>query len=182
MFERTCEEQDLDPDRWVPVREYTLLHEAGVAQGILESAGIESLLDNEATVGILTHMSNAIGGVRIRVRPADLEAARALLSTAALEAPPAEGEGDAGAQALERDDDEPMETVVEAMVRRALVASLVGYFLPVVLHLWSLTLLVQVPFQKERLDGRHKRRFVAALALTLLGLGVYVPMIGKWVF
>jgi hypothetical protein len=178
VVEPSSEHDEQGTDGWVPVREYTSLHEAGIAQGILESAGIESLLDNEATVGMLWHMSNAVGGLRVRVKRSELESARMLLSKEALDARLLLEDGTgASAPTREKDDDEPMETPVEAMVRRALVASLLGFFVPIVFHLWSLTLLLQVPFAKGRLAGRYRRRFVAALALTLLGLGGYVPFI-----
>jgi len=163
---------------WIPVAEYTSLHEAGVAQGMLESAGIASVLDNETMVGMLWHLSNAVGGVRVRVAPADEEAARALLAEG-VAAPPLAGpeEQSAESKAEASDDDEPMESEREAMVRRALVASLLGFFIPILLHLWALTLIVQVPFAKGRLDHGRKVRLAVALALTLVGLAVSSPIL-----
>jgi len=70
-----------------------------------------------------------------------------------------------------------MESEREAMVRRALVSALLGFFIPLLLHLWAMTLLVQVPFAKGRLDGRRKVRFAVALALTMLGLVLYAPLL-----
>jgi hypothetical protein len=51
LGEPSSQEQDRSPEdgEWVAAAQYTSLHEAGIAQGILESAGIESLLDNEAS-------------------------------------------------------------------------------------------------------------------------------------
>jgi hypothetical protein len=166
-------------ERWVPVARYTSLHEAGIAQGLLESAGIASALDNEMMVGMLWHLSNAVGGVRVRVAAADEEAARALLAegVAAAEVSNVEENAAGEAKAGDDDDDQPIESEREAMVRRALVSALLGFFIPLFLHLWALTLLVQVPFGKGRLDGRHKVRFAVALALTLLGLALCAPLL-----
>lgn len=163
---------------WRPVARYTSLHEAGIAQGLLESAGIRSTLDNETMVGMLWHLSNAIGGVRVRVSPADEEAARALLAEGSDSAELAEPErNEAAAESDEEPaaDDEPTESAREALVRRALVSALLGFFIPVVLHLWALALLAQVPFAPGRLDGRRKLRCAIVLALSAVGLAVYLP-------
>jgi len=67
---------------WVLV---TLAHfrdvpEALLAQGKLESAGIDSLLADDNLVRMDWLLSNAIGGIRLQVRQDDLESARGVLN------------------------------------------------------------------------------------------------------
>ena len=66
--------------RPVVVARFVTPIEATIARGALEREGIESELRDDALVGIAWHLSNAVGGVKLVVRPADAEAARALLA------------------------------------------------------------------------------------------------------
>jgi predicted RNA-binding Zn-ribbon protein involved in translation (DUF1610 family) len=63
---------------------------AGLAQSILEEAGIWCALDNQYTVGINWLYSNALGGVGLRVMAADAQRARELLRTRLDTTSPAE--------------------------------------------------------------------------------------------
>ena len=82
-------------EEWVTVAEYTSPHEAGIAKGQLESAGIASILVNETMIGMFWHLSNAVGGVRVKVSPSDEQEARALLAESfeIAESPDAESMG-----------------------------------------------------------------------------------------
>jgi hypothetical protein len=69
----------------VTIRQFRDLPEALLAKGSLESAGIECFLADENLVRLDWFISNFIGGVKLKVRPADLEPARRLLDEPILE-------------------------------------------------------------------------------------------------
>jgi hypothetical protein len=63
----------------VNLRQYMTLPEALLAKSILDSAGIESFLGDQNIIRMDWFLSNALGGVKLRVREEDVEAATALL-------------------------------------------------------------------------------------------------------
>ena len=60
----------------VTIRQFRDLPEAILARGILDSAGIESFLADENIVRMDWFISNLVGGVKLKVRREDVEAAR----------------------------------------------------------------------------------------------------------
>ncbi len=68
------------------VASYLNLERAHLALSRLQSAGIEAELRDEATVTLYWLLSPAIGGVKVTVPEADVEAARQILRMPALEA------------------------------------------------------------------------------------------------
>jgi hypothetical protein len=64
----------------VNLRQYMTLPEALLAKSILDSAGIESFLGDQNIIRMDWFLSNALGGVKLRVREKDVEAATALLN------------------------------------------------------------------------------------------------------
>lgn len=64
----------------VTVRQFRDLPDAVAAKSVLDSAGISSLLKDENTIRIDWMWSNLLGGIRLQVRPEDLEDAESLLS------------------------------------------------------------------------------------------------------
>jgi len=62
------------------LRQFTGLPEALLAKGSLESAGIECFLADDNYVRMDWFISNAIGGVKLRVKPEDVEAAEEILN------------------------------------------------------------------------------------------------------
>jgi hypothetical protein len=66
--------------QWVTVRSYRDLPEAIVARSMLEQAEIPCFLRDEHTVGIYWGYSNLIGGVKLQVPAAFVEAAEAALA------------------------------------------------------------------------------------------------------
>ena len=66
--------------RIVNLRKYMTLPEALLAKSILDSAGIESFLGDQNIVRMDWFLSNALGGVKLRVREEDAEDAAALLN------------------------------------------------------------------------------------------------------
>jgi hypothetical protein len=72
-------EDQLDFRDLVTVRRFRDLHEALLAKGSLDSAGIESFLADDNMVHMDWLMSNLLGGVKLRVESANLEVANEIL-------------------------------------------------------------------------------------------------------
>jgi hypothetical protein len=70
----------MDPPGLVVLRRYRDLHEAIMAKGTLDSAGIPSFMADENTVRMDWMWSNAIGGIRLFVREEDASDAADLLA------------------------------------------------------------------------------------------------------
>jgi hypothetical protein len=70
----------------VNLRQYMTLPEALLAKSILDSAGIESFLGDQNIIRMDWFLSNALGGVKLRVREEDLEVATALLDQSRADA------------------------------------------------------------------------------------------------
>ncbi len=66
-------------DRLVTVASFDGPTQAQMARSALESAGIRSVLTDEATVTLFWHMSNAIGGIKVQVMEVDATRALAIL-------------------------------------------------------------------------------------------------------
>jgi hypothetical protein len=75
-------EEDIpfDPRKFVTIRRYRDLSEAIVARTLLESAGIEVILQNENLVRIDWQISNGIGGIRLQVDVLEASAALEILN------------------------------------------------------------------------------------------------------
>ena len=65
----------------VTIRRYRDLSEAIIARGAIESAGIFCFLKDENLVRLDWQISNMIGGIRLQVAAADVEAAEAVLAS-----------------------------------------------------------------------------------------------------
>ena len=74
-----------DPNDLVQVATYGYLHEAELAAGALEAAGIESMVRDEFVAGVRPHLTFTDGGVRLFVRASDRERAEEVLETTATE-------------------------------------------------------------------------------------------------
>jgi len=70
----------------VNLRQYMTLPEALLAKSILDSAGVESFLGDQNIIRMDWFLSNALGGVKLRVREEDLEVALALLNPSRADA------------------------------------------------------------------------------------------------
>ncbi|HEY1802148.1 MAG TPA: hypothetical protein VGG46_14560 [Terriglobales bacterium] len=64
---------------WMTVREFRDLPEALLAQGCLQSAGIECTLGDANLVRLDWFYSNLVGGIKLRVKPEDARAALDIL-------------------------------------------------------------------------------------------------------
>ena len=68
-------------EQYVVARRYRDLPDAALAKSMLDSAGIECVLGDEATVRMDWLWSNAVGGVKVWVKEKDLAEAKALLGS-----------------------------------------------------------------------------------------------------
>jgi hypothetical protein len=77
-------------DTFITIADFTWPTDAVVPRGLLEDAGIETHLKDELTVQVYNLYSNAVGGVKLQVRSADVEEARNILREAGYlqEGPP----------------------------------------------------------------------------------------------
>ena len=77
--------ETLEVRELVTVRQFRDLPEALLAKGSLESTGIECFLRDDNLVRLDWFISNFIGGIKLCVRPEDVENARQLLDEPILE-------------------------------------------------------------------------------------------------
>jgi hypothetical protein len=66
--------------KFIPVKTFDSYVTANIWLGKLQDAGIQCYLKDEYTVTIDPILSNAIGGIKLVVNPADAEAAQTLLA------------------------------------------------------------------------------------------------------
>ena len=66
-------------DRLITAITFTFPHDAHLAKAKLESEGVEVFIKDEMTVQVHNFYSNAIGGVKLQVRSADLDNAQHIL-------------------------------------------------------------------------------------------------------
>jgi Putative prokaryotic signal transducing protein len=83
----------MDLLKLVTIRQFRDLPEALLAKGSLESAGIECFLRDDNMVRLDWFISNFIGGIKLSVRPEDVQNARQLLDEPILEGLYVEGVG-----------------------------------------------------------------------------------------
>lgn len=184
--------------RWITLLRFSTVHEAEVARGLLEAAGIEAHLLDTATASIAWHLAPAIGGVRLQVRPADRNAALEVLAGEPVGAPDEWYDEEAARPALQvieggaPDDEEddladdrprhlreaaPSDLLSEEadhearqLAKRALGAAVAGVFVPFVLHAWSAWLLWRLAQSPGTLDRRSRAWAAMALAIDALVL------------
>src|SRR5579864_7176152 len=75
----------LEVQELVTIRQFRDLPEALLAKGCLESVGIECFLGDENLVRLDWFISNFIGGIKLKVKPADAENAQKILDEPILE-------------------------------------------------------------------------------------------------
>jgi hypothetical protein len=79
------ERRELELQNLVTIRQFRDLPEALLAKGCLESIGIECSLGDENLVRLDWFFSNFIGGIKLKVKAADVENARTILDEPILE-------------------------------------------------------------------------------------------------
>lgn len=85
---------EIDFQKLSTIRKFRDLPEALLAKGSLDSAGIESFLADDNMVRMDWFISNLLGGVKLQVRPEDVEAANEILNQPIPEGFDVEGVGD----------------------------------------------------------------------------------------
>ncbi len=75
-----ADEPRVDFEKLVTIRQFRDLPAALLAKGLLESAGIECFLGDDNMVRMDWFISNLLGGVKLRVRAQDADAANQVLS------------------------------------------------------------------------------------------------------
>ena len=162
--------------------------EANLAKNNLEAAGVRAFLANEESVGMLWHLGNAMGWIKVQVAHDNVDVARALLNKhinpADVDARRARGDspeaaispnlassdeaeaGDGHEDENEEDEPEPSLTDREKDAERACRGAFVGLlFIP--LQVYVFYLLLKVFVSQERLGGRANRRALLAAAINL---------------
>jgi hypothetical protein len=87
-------QENLDFRDLVTIRSFWGLLEAEMAKGLLDSAGVESFLFDDNMVRLDWFNANALGGVKLRVDPQNVDAANRILQEAAAEAAAETDSGD----------------------------------------------------------------------------------------
>ena len=141
------------PDEYVLLDSFPTPHAAHLAANALRAVNIEVRIANESAVSALPHLETALGGVKLYVREADYDdAARILHGDADLVEQPYREHADSLAPPDDESDDDSalaQPTGYDDMATRAFRASVVGLFLcPLVLHAYSLSLLLRLPGSK----------------------------------
>jgi hypothetical protein len=194
---------------WVTIRTYTYTHEAALGQLRLESCGIGSRLRDDHSIGMLPHLGNAFGGVKLEVKEADVEVATELLSAVETKPAPERGPYRQAEPRDERDEDdeeesedeheddiaaasdrdvarvlksEALELPGDPVAQRAYNASLLGFFfLPVIAHLYSAGLLWEI--RQERLEltdrGEKLRRRARKMNVIAMALAT-AALMWRW--
>jgi hypothetical protein len=87
-------EDPVEFDKFVTLRQFRDLPEALLAKGSLESAGIEALLADDNMIRMDWFYSNLLGGIKLKVRVEDAEAANEILNQPIPETVDVEGVGE----------------------------------------------------------------------------------------
>lgn len=82
------------PDDLIEIATYYRPQIAGMAHGVLASAGIAAVTDGEGLAGVAPHLVPVVGGIRLRVAASLAEEARAILEEQGLaeDSPPPEAD------------------------------------------------------------------------------------------
>ena len=70
---------DCTMNEWITIKQFYYHHETFLYESKLRSEGIECFMKDEATVTVDPFLSNAIGGIKLQVLPADVEKAKAII-------------------------------------------------------------------------------------------------------
>lgn len=166
-------------DAQVVLARFTHLIEAELAKSVLCGSGIACALQNDHLVGVLPHLSNAVGGVALTVRAGDAEAARRLLdSPPDTDDPRIRALAPSGPLpgALAPDDDGPLQpSPRDQQATRAFRAAVLALLaVPVLLNVYSVYLMLTLDRAAGALSPRG-RRHVALAVLFNLAVG-WIPL------
>ncbi|HWV38882.1 MAG TPA: hypothetical protein VN033_10455 [Vulgatibacter sp.] len=145
---------------WITIRAYGLPYEAVFARDLLKGHGIRARVLDDGLVGVAPHLSNAVGGVRLQVDPAERKDALAILAAPHVVPDP-----------VLRDDepDEPSPAPphpADKLARRAFVAAILGItVVPAIATMVSLDALFS--FAKRAGETSSRARILAAVAAAI---------------
>lgn len=166
---------------FVTIATFSTPNEAVVAQHALVAEGIEAILTDEATVGMLWHLGNAVGGIKLQV-PSDVadRAIDVLESAVPVEIGEDDWRTTGHPERAADDDDFEEEPEHEEIpdsddvalnndrtqdISRAMLAAVFGLlFCP--LHVYALMLLAKVATSSEPLRKGDGWRILIALSLS----------------
>ena len=72
---------DMDDETLATVATFADVAEAELARGRLELEGLTAFVIGGQTAGVMPFLTNAMGGVRLQVKPADVARAREILAS-----------------------------------------------------------------------------------------------------
>ncbi|MFO0808045.1 MAG: DUF2007 domain-containing protein [Gemmataceae bacterium] len=163
------------------VAHFSTAAEAVLARNLLLDAGIQAVVADEFMVTTDPLLSGAINYIKVQVRADELGRAAAVLD---LSAPAVEDADAHDPTPREADEDIPLETKGEALVRYAIRAAVLGLLAcPPLPHIYSLVQLVRVALFYRNLPPRANRAFYVAFVLDVLVIGgtlVAVHSVAGW--
>ncbi len=160
-------------DKLVTIGTFHTVVEATFALNQLEAEGVKAVLADTASVEVMWHLTEAIGGIKLQVMEEDADRAISILDSHDRELVD-EGEqrpGGAVDADFDPEPDETWENVYESetdeTVDRALRAARLGLiFLP--LQVYSIWLLIGILLDRERLSPANRRRVRTAVILDMV--------------
>jgi hypothetical protein len=164
-------------DEFVTLATFGNALEAEMARNRLEAEGIRALILDRETASMAWHLTQAIGGVKLLVAPADEDRAALILDHPAERLDRSEADAIVSQEDLDKvaplSPDEPDEPPTERELNagRAFKTQVFA-FLIMPLQVLALYFIVKVFLSEERLNGRPRRAF-----LWTLGLHVF-----NWLF
>ncbi len=159
-------------DNFVLLESFQTVHDAHLAASALKAVDIHAKISNEAAMSTLPHLGLALGGVKLLVREEDFEeAARIIRGETDLADQPYREPGDDSSYDDEEDGYQENGDEPEHAATRAFRTSVIGLLLcPGLLHVYSLTLLLQLPARGEALSKRAAKQARIAWAINIVVL------------
>jgi Putative prokaryotic signal transducing protein len=157
---------------------FATIAEAELARNVLTAEGIDAVLADAETVGMLWHVGGALGGIKLQVRSDEERRARSILARR-TQLPDEPAVDDYGHKAtalkayrtLPEEEDDLLESPAEATARRAWRSAVIGLFLcPPLLSFYSVGLLLQLLWASDRLSDRGRLAVYGALVIDGLAL------------
>lgn len=165
-------------DGYVQIAGWLTADEAELLRGLLESAGVEPIVEDAALSALNPLLQSAVGGAKVLVPAADGERAAAIARESGVvdRSAPAEPveipEEEWSRAGIVSDASSPVEADREALSRRALAVSLSGFLLcvTVVVPLFGLVLAVRFWATAGSASRSARVRAAAALAVGAVSL------------
>jgi hypothetical protein len=149
----------------VTIESFTEPAAAHMARNRLKSAGVRAVLSDEELVSTAWQLGNAVGGIKLQVREADVGRAEKVLEKLRK-------------QRSNRTKGKP-ETPGDELAARALNAAALGiFFVPVVNHVYSAILLMRLKSQGLELTKQGRKHVRKAWVLNIMFLAFGALLLG----